>query len=248
MASTTYINLTNQLLRRLNEVEITQANFPSTVGIQTFAKDAINAALRTINSHHLYWPFNAVSTTQVLTAGTLEYAFPTDFKIVDWQSFYIQKDDTLGNTSRHLNFVDRKYWEQTAKVLDLDAGTEGRSIPDYVFKGHTLGFGVTPSPDAAYTVMFNYWKTPADLAYFGDLPTVPTQFDEVIIQHALYHFYMFRDNIPEAQEAKVMADSLLSQMRTVLINSDDTMRSGFITRPLSPRTNAISGDLVDYYG
>ena len=40
----TFLNLTNKLLRELNEVVLTSANFSNAVGIQQHAKDSINTA------------------------------------------------------------------------------------------------------------------------------------------------------------------------------------------------------------
>jgi len=40
----TYLELTNELLREMNEVELTSSNFTSAVGIQQHVKDAINRA------------------------------------------------------------------------------------------------------------------------------------------------------------------------------------------------------------
>ena len=39
----TYISLCNQVLRRLNEVEIAEAEFGSTRGVQSLVKDAVKA-------------------------------------------------------------------------------------------------------------------------------------------------------------------------------------------------------------
>jgi hypothetical protein len=40
--ATTYLTLTNEVLRELNEVQLTSANFASAVGIQAFIKESIN--------------------------------------------------------------------------------------------------------------------------------------------------------------------------------------------------------------
>ena len=65
----TFLDLTNQLLRRLNEVEIAQADFPSVRGVQATAKDAIKNAIAKINQAEYEWPFNAVEHTQLLVVG-----------------------------------------------------------------------------------------------------------------------------------------------------------------------------------
>ena len=53
----TYINLTNELLREMNEVELTAANFLTSVGIQSHVKDAINRAYFDIVNEEPQWPF-----------------------------------------------------------------------------------------------------------------------------------------------------------------------------------------------
>ena len=40
--ATTYLDLTNEVLRELNEIPLTSANFASAVGLQKFVKDAVN--------------------------------------------------------------------------------------------------------------------------------------------------------------------------------------------------------------
>ena len=42
--ATTYLDITNEVLRELNEVILTSANFDAAIGIQAFVKDAINKA------------------------------------------------------------------------------------------------------------------------------------------------------------------------------------------------------------
>ena len=42
----TFINLTNELLRRLNEVQITESEFTAVKNVQALAKDAINSSIR----------------------------------------------------------------------------------------------------------------------------------------------------------------------------------------------------------
>ena len=45
----TYLTLTNRVLTRLNEVELTSTTFTSARGIQTQVKNAINESIRYIN-------------------------------------------------------------------------------------------------------------------------------------------------------------------------------------------------------
>ena len=57
--ATTYLQLTNELLRELNEVVLTSANFGSAIGIQAHAKDVINRAYNDIVMDEPQWSFLA---------------------------------------------------------------------------------------------------------------------------------------------------------------------------------------------
>ena len=46
--ATTYLDLTNELLRELNEIPLTSANFSNAIGFQAFVKDAINKSISDI--------------------------------------------------------------------------------------------------------------------------------------------------------------------------------------------------------
>ena len=43
--ATTYLDLTNEVLRELNEIPLTSANFSSAVGLQQFVKDSVNKSI-----------------------------------------------------------------------------------------------------------------------------------------------------------------------------------------------------------
>ncbi|KKL57466.1 hypothetical protein LCGC14_2235150, partial [marine sediment metagenome] len=52
MASS-YLELTNRVIRRFNEVELTAANFAAAVGFQAFIKDSVNDSIQDINEAEL---------------------------------------------------------------------------------------------------------------------------------------------------------------------------------------------------
>ena len=55
--ATTYLDLTNVILRELNEVPLTSTNFASAVGFQQFVKDSINKAIFDIANEEPQLPF-----------------------------------------------------------------------------------------------------------------------------------------------------------------------------------------------
>ena len=227
---TTYINLTNKLLRRLNEVPISQADFTSARGVQSMAKDAIVASVEAINQREREWPFNAVTGNQILVAGTQAYDFPVDLRSVKWDSFHVLRDDELGVRHSRLQHVARDYWDRYHKDTDYDSIPHGLDIPSMVLEKHGYGFAVSPNPNKAYTVGFEYFKRSTNLVLHTDMPTIPTIYDEAIIQGGLYHFYMFRSNTEHADRADVRFKREVEEMRTTLINKEDAIRSTVIHR------------------
>ena len=62
--ATTYLQLANELLRELNEVELTAANFADSKGIQTHTKDLVNRSYLDIVNEEPKWPFLSIGQTQ----------------------------------------------------------------------------------------------------------------------------------------------------------------------------------------
>lgn len=220
----TYLNLCNMVLRRINEVEIAQADFGTVRGVQALVKDAVRAAIAKINQAEFEWPFNASEHTQVLTAGRTEYDWPDYFKIADFNSFQIQKDNSLATSYKTLSAIERDDWYRDYRDTDYEAGSAGRGVPDFVFPSHGTGFGVTPSPDKAYSVRFRYYLNYADLTAYDDVTRIPESFDTVIVDGALYHLYMFKDNLDAANAAFIAFQSGLKDLQTLYINSYQSVR------------------------
>ena len=85
--ATTYLTLTNSVLRELNETELTSSTFSSSRGIQTAIKDFINKGIHDIYNETGEIPLLYSRTTQDLTIGDNEYDFPADFRKADMDSF-----------------------------------------------------------------------------------------------------------------------------------------------------------------
>ena len=126
--ATTFQDLTNKVLRRLNEVELTSSDFASATGVQALAKDAVRDSIGKINQAEFEWPFNSAEHTQVLSVGQEEYTWPTFFKVAEWNSFQIVKDESLGVDSQQLRFIERDVWYREFRDLDDNAGTSGIGV------------------------------------------------------------------------------------------------------------------------
>ena len=214
-----YIDLCNKTLRRLNEVEISADDFPTVRGVQALVKDAVKAAIAKVNQAEYGWPFNAAEHTQLLVVGQSEYTWPDYFKVSDWNSFQIQKDDSLAVTYKTLKSIDRDEWYRDYRDDDYEAGSAGRAVPDFVFPSHGNGFGVSPSPDKAYTVRFRYYQNYSDLTAATDVTRIPESFDTVIVDGAIYHLYMFKDNLEAASAAFTAFQQGIKDLQTLYINN-----------------------------
>jgi hypothetical protein len=238
MAST-YLNLTNRLLRKLNEVEISEADFGTTRGVQSLAKDAVRDAIAQINQAEYEWPFNAAEHTQLLAVGQEEYSWPTTYKIADWNTFQILGNPSLDVQHKMLDFTDRDIYFKYHKDTDDKAGTAGIRCPRMVAPSHGNGYIVTPSPDKEYTVQFKYYMNNVGLVNANDATRIPEVYENVIIDGAIYYMYMFRDNPESAGVAIQVFQQGVKNMQSILINKYESVYDTRVSKKLKSGKNYI---------
>jgi hypothetical protein len=95
--ATTYLTLTNKVLRELNETELTSSTFSSSRGIQTAVKDFINKGIDDIYNETGEIPLLYARTTQDLFVGDNEYDLPNDLRKVDMDSFSMGPKELVTN-------------------------------------------------------------------------------------------------------------------------------------------------------
>ena len=175
-----YLGIVNDVNRRLNEVELTTANFATANGEYGMVKDAVNASIRFINQHEYEWPFNHVTQEETLTAGIVRYTFPSDAKTINFNTFRIKRNDTLGNETRKLNVLSYEEYLDSYADVEYNTSTSLRQLPTYVFKSPSSEFGLVNPPDQAYELVYEYYRLPVDLINSTDVPSIPEQFRYVI--------------------------------------------------------------------
>lgn len=217
-----YLELTNAVLREINEVEIT--NVSSTRGVQSSVKDFINKAQRDIINSEVEWPFTVVNQSFTTTAGTAEYSRESDAKTLDFDSFTIQESaSTAERTLKYLSFEE--YLERRNEA-DTNPDSSARAVPEYVYSTPDNKIGLSPVPDeSTYTVRYYYYQTNTDMAANTDNPTIPERFHDVIVNRARYYAHMLRSDVQFAQLALRDYTEGLSRMRVELINRKDYMRA-----------------------
>lgn len=222
-----FVTLTNKLLLRLNEVTLDLGGdgFDAVRGVQALAKDSINNSMREIFQEAQEWPFLKNTFTQVLTAGTREYPYPADYSSADIETFYLKKNESLGNEPSHLPVINYDDYIQNYRSMD-DNGQEG--VPRKVYQTYEEKFGVTPTPNGAYEIEYVYWSFPADLLAFSDDCLIPTRFDAVIVDGAMMYMMRFRSNDQSAMVHQQKFIEGIKRMRRVLLDDPTFVRSTVI--------------------
>jgi len=103
----TFLILTNSVITRMNEVELTSANFTGSRGVQTQCKAAVNESIRYINQREFGYSFNHATNSSALVAGQSRYTIPANTKSIDYSTARIKKDEDLnasGNSLTTLNY------------------------------------------------------------------------------------------------------------------------------------------------
>jgi hypothetical protein len=220
-----FLGLVNDINRRLNEVPLTTGNFANSAGFYGQAKDAVNSAIQDINQLQYEWFWNHVTQEESLTDGVTRYTFPTDAKVIDFDSFRLKKNSTLNNDTVKLRVIT--YEDYMEKYLDQEYAndTSKLNIPQYVFRAPGNEFGVVPAPKEDYELVYEYYRATIDLANATDVPSIPEAYRSVIIDGAMYHAYMFRGNTQDATVAKAKFEQGIKHMRIMLINRYEYVRS-----------------------
>lgn len=229
-----YLGILNEVCSTLNEVEVTDSEFDSLIGFHAHMKAKINSAIQDIYSaEDNEWPFALTETTQVVTVGFTgavagaipDYSTPVDTASVDWDSFYIARDDALTDGSQvPLDKIDWDVYRKNYRYIDANSDTSEHSKPKFVTRKQNNKFNLTPLSDAAYTVKYEYLSKGSTLVLTTDAPLIPLAYKQVLIDRVMYYAYMFRDNVEEAALVKKEYEDGLYQMRRALIPQFDTLR------------------------
>jgi hypothetical protein len=219
-----YLGLVNDINRRLNEVELTSANFSATTGFYSFAKDAVNSAIRHINQEEFEWPFNHVEETEVLLPGEVRYSMPYDSKTINMNSFRIKRDADLNVETVKLKVLNYEEYLDKYADSEYNSSTDNRSVPQYVVRTPSRELIFVPSPDKAYEVVYEYYTVGFDLNAPGDVPTLPEAYRHVIVDGAMYYVYQFRSDLQAAQLSLGKFEKGIKHLRSININRTEYVR------------------------
>lgn len=226
----TYVALVNEVLRRVNEVQLDIAGdgFGDVRNLQALAKDAVNSSVREILQHSQEWPFTLTTYTQTMTAGTGVYDFPADYSKADWDTFYIKRLAAKSNNPERLSVITYNDYLRSYRSQEDLTGADGYATPMVVYQTQEAKFGVTPVPDDEYEIEYRYWSYPADMAQYDDVCVVPDRFNTVVVDGATMYLMRFRANEQSAGLHQQKFEAGMDNMRRLLLDSPQYITSTVI--------------------
>ena len=164
------------------------------------------------------------------------YSIPATSQSVDYDTFRISRDTTLAVAGTTLQIID--YKEYTQKYISQETTTSVGSVPKFVFRTPDNNYGLYPYPDKAYELKFEHFIKPVALSASTDVPTVPEQFRQVIVDGATAYAYQYRGEAQQYGINFARFEDGIKQMQTLLINRADYVRSTYIPRSQGYGINA----------
>lgn len=220
-----FLGLVNEVNRRLNEVELTSANFATAKGFYSAAKDAVNSSIRHINHEEFNWPWNHVEEEDILSAGTTRYGYPYDAKTIDMDSFRIKRDASLNVDTTKLKSLNYKEYLDKYVDYEYNSNESIRTVPKYVVRAPSQEFILVPTPDKDYELVYEYYRNPVELELHDDVPSIPVEFKHIIVDGAMFYAYQFRSDTQASQISQNKFETGIRYMRTLYINNYDYVRS-----------------------
>ena len=243
--ATTYLSLTNEVLREINEIQLTSGTFSGAVGIQAFVKESINRSIFDIANEEPQLPFFAAAAsggtdpfygnvTVASVAGQRWYtlkadssSITTDYASIDWDDFYITTISVSGESApyvsrglRYINLTDWRRYLRDSENAD-DADTQNYGEPRYVIRSPDhRKFGLSPIPDKVYNVHFYAYTIPTALSEHGDAMVLPDQYGPVITAKTRYYVHQFKEQLQQASFAMDDYKKGMRNMKNNLVNPD----------------------------
>ena len=243
--ATTYLSLTNEVLREINEIQLTSGTFSGAVGIQAFVKESINRSIFDIANEEPQLPFFAAAAsggtdpfygnvTVASVAGQRWYtlkadssSITTDYASIDWDDFYITTISVSGESapyvSRGLKYINLTDWRRYLRDSENadDADTQNYGEPRYVIRSPDhRKFGLSPIPDKVYNVHFYAYTIPTALSAHSDAMVLPDQYGPVITAKTRYYVHQFKEQLQQAAFAMDDYKKGMRNMKNNLVNPD----------------------------
>ena len=241
--ATTYLDLTNEVLRELNEIPLTSANFADAIGLQKFVKDTVNKSIFDIANEEPQLPFFSAgvsgstdpfygNVTVATVAGQRFYtlksdssSITTDYASIDWDDFYVTTINVSGETapyvSKGLRFLTLDDWKRYYRDSENedDANAQNHGEPKFVIKSpDSRKFGLSPIPDKVYNIHFYAFVRPTALSAYDDTMVLPEQYSNIVTARMRYYVWQFKESPQQAAFALDDYKKGMKSMKSNLMN------------------------------
>jgi hypothetical protein len=172
-----YLTLVNRVLNETDESEVVQGSFASATGLAKRVKNWINDVCNDLTMRSNDWAWRQALGTITTVSGTATYAVasgcdPDSIKVLYYS-------DTLVP----LQYWDFEEFHRNYSQLSSNSSAVANQRPTIytIFQNQFL---LWPTPAAVYTIKYGYLTLHTDLALYSDSPTIPAQWQHVIIKGA----------------------------------------------------------------
>ena len=135
-------------------------------------------------------------------------------------------DSSLSVEGKSLTIID--YKDYLNKFINQEDRSDVGGVPSHVFRTPDNNFGLYPYPDKTYSLKFEYYIYTTALSAATDVPTIPSQYRQVIVDGATAFGYQYRGEGNEYQLNFVRFEDGIKSMQTLLSNRTDYIRSTVI--------------------
>ena len=123
----------------------------------------------------------------------------------------------------------------TTAALHADGTTvtqfDGGGVPRNIVRTPDNNYLLYPYPDKQYTLVFDYFTFPSDLAAHGDTTSIPDRFGPVIVDGATAFVYQYRGEMQQYQLNFGRFEQGIKNMQSLLINKYEYIRSTVLITP-----------------
>ncbi len=196
MAKLTYLQLTNRVLKRISQPEITDVTTATgqALIITELINEAQNELFTELNWYSLYTTrtFSTVASTATVAVAS------------DW--------------GRTLDLVDtsnnRVLIEDTLRAFDeVDPDADNTGTPTHFAVADGSNYTLYPTPDGVYTIRDRYWKVPTTLSANANTSDLSIEVENCIIHWAWYKINEYLNKFDSADRIRLEFERLLRRAK-----------------------------------
>jgi len=157
------------------------------------------------------WSWMHGSVVAQLTAGTRVYTASSlgAANVASWDMRDVKLYDASIADEKYLRYVDYELFNKNYMV-----GTPAVGRPFIVSKNKAGDLVFQPSPDKAYTVTVDYYKSPQHLVNDTDVPALPERYHMAIVYLAMQYYGRFENANEVVQDGMYQFYQMLNRIES----------------------------------